>query len=762
MVYISIITTIVLSLVAVGFLLGFLRGWKKSLIRGCMILGSLIASIFLAPAISSWLLDKLVVGTSFVGFGLSVDMENIVGELVGDGAFVTDLFSATETTTDLTIALINVLMNVIAFLVIFVLLYLITLIIYWIVAIVMRVNDKKKADNLEEGEETKPETEEKGASYWWLKVLGGGIGILSSLMVCFVLLTPVFGVMNVCDKFLSTSEKQTASAVDTSSLVCGELYYTENETIGQVEGYIQKYAEIRGVYNKSFIGGFLNYTGINFVGKSTFNYLTNVNANGLKVNITNELVSLVSAYNIYKENFVENEFDLANNESLESVLDIYDIANESEIVQSYIEEFIPKFCERWIAGEKFLGIAMPIKGEFEPVAKEVLKVFNTTNTTRIQSNVEAIVGVIQVANNNDVIKDVREGQDLIDILTASDVLVKEAELQLASTPELKRAMPKIMQEFIEIAYAEIVGGNESFEQEELTNQEIDSINWKTEAESMQGLTSSLLSVFNAIDGNADVSVMAGELSNVGKAIDHARNSVILNKPFQKFIEGFVRSEQVKLSEDVKASLLKPIAAKNADGTENTDCKWFDETYSFETTFSAIGEAAKVAYSIVSGVGDLNLETLAGVLKDTLANDDFKSTINEIIESNAIQNMLGDNAAANVLTDMVDTVVNSANTEADIENAIAAGQEIVNIVNDATNGGKLTLAGETEEEKIVEANAIVEKIASSDIVLELINTSSSTQGVAKDLGGDAEILKQAINTNTNISAGDRLILQMLFA
>ena len=132
MVYISIITSIVMALVAVGFLLGFFRNWKKSLIRGCMILGSLIASIFLAPVVSSWLIDKFVVGTSFVGFGLSVDLENIVRDIVGDGEFVTDLFSATATTTDLTIALINVLMNIIAFLLIFLVLYVLTLIIYWI------------------------------------------------------------------------------------------------------------------------------------------------------------------------------------------------------------------------------------------------------------------------------------------------------------------------------------------------------------------------------------------------------------------------------------------------------------------------------------------------------------------------------------------------------------------------------------------------------------------------------------------------------
>ena len=256
--------------------------------------------------------------------------------------------------------------------------------------------------------------------------------------------------------------------------------------------------------------------------------------------------------------------------------------------------------------------------------------------------------------------------------------------------------------------------------------------------------------------------MAGQLSNVGKAIDNARDSAMLNKPFQTFIEGFVKSDKVKLSDDVKNSLLKPIAKKNLDGTDNIDCKWDDESYSFETTFAAIGEAAKVAQSILNGLGDVSIDSLSSLLKDAIKNEDFKDTINDIIDSDAITNMLGNNQAANVLTDMVSTIVNSAESDKDIDDAIAAGQEIVNLVNDAKNGGELKLSGSTQAEKEAAADKIVENIVGSDIVMDLLNGSgSSAQGVAKNLGGDAQILKDAISSNQNITNDQRAILNKLF-
>lgn len=751
--FISILTSVVLALLFVGFVLGFVRGWKKSLIRTSLVLASLLIAIFVAPVLASSITEKFVQGATFVGFGLNVDFEKVVADLVGDSVFANDLFSATGTTTSLATALLNVVLNVVTFLILFFSIFILSLIVYWIVVLVLHIKRKKDG-----------EAPIKTMSYWWLKVLGGGIGLVSSLLLCFVLLTPVFGVMNVCDKFLKTTESSSsASAVNVNSYVCGGLYYTEDETIGDVEGYIQKYAEIKKSYDKSFIGGFFNVTGVSSLGESTFNHLTNVSANGLELNVTNELVALIKTYNIYKENFVQGKFDLANNDSLDGVLQIYELADDSKIVKSYIEEFVPKFCERWLAGEKFLGISNPVKGEFEPLVREVLQVFNTTNSTRIKTNINAVVGAIKVANNNDVILNVREGKDLIEILSNNQTFVKEEVLQLTSTTELKYATPKILQTFIEIAYDKIVGGEVDFDDIQLTNQQIDAINWNVESALMQSLSNNVLEVYDAVNGSTDSSAMADQLTNVGEAIDDARASIVLSKHFQVFIEGFISSDKIKLNENVKASILKPIALKNADGTENADCKWNDEDYSFAVTFGAIGEAAKVAQSIVQGSGSVNLDSLSGLIKDAIGNENVKDTINNILENDAVKDMLGTDNSVQVVTDLLDGFVNNTATNEDVDKAIVAGQEIVNLVNNSKNGGELKLSGETETEKIASANKIVENIASSEVVMDLIDAqNSSLAGVSSDLGGDSDILKSAIDTNTNLTTEQKTILNKLFA
>ncbi len=756
--YIAIASYALIAIMVIGFFIGFCRNMKKSLIRTIFILVSLLAGVFLAPVLSNFLIDKFIQGTSFVGFGQNVDLQVLVKDLIGDGEIASDLFSSTTTTTNLTIAFINLVMNIVAFLAIFLVLYLLTLIVYWIVSICISVKNRKRK---KQGEFIK--------APWWHRLVGGLFGTIGSLMFFFVLLTPVFGIMNVCDEFVKAGETSaSASAVNTNSLVCGTMYETEDSAIGQFEGYIEQYAQIKEDIDNAFIGKFFNYSGVGALGKTTFNYLTNVKANGLKVNLTNEFVAVVGVYNIYKENFVKNNFDLSNNDSLDAIIEIYDIANDSNIVKSYIEEFVPKFCTRWSNGEKFLGIAMPIDGEFEPVVKEMLGVFTTTNSTRIQSNVEAIIGVLKVANNNGVIVSVRENKDLITILSERDTLVKEEILQLSSTPELRTAMPKIIQEFLGVAYKEVVGGDEDFTDSVLTNQEIDAINWQTEAEAFQGLTTSVLNVYNGIKDNSDSSAMIDQLENIGDAIDNARLSDILKKPFKKFIVGYVRSDNINLGEDVKDSLLAPI---EGDSDKQIESMWDNNNYKFKTTFATIGKTAKVAQTIVSGDGNVDISTLSGVLKDVIATEGAKETITTIIESSVVKEMVGDNKSAQVMTEVLTTFVEKLETEEDVDKALTAGQEIVNIVDNVLNNKEFEIIpvdGQTKEQA---TDNILTNIASSDALMTLIdeNTSALSGIIPKDaedpennVQTDFEYLQERIDEHEGLTAEQKAILSKLFA
>lgn len=739
--FIAIITSICLTLIFIGFLIGFLRSWKKSLVRFGILLGSLLIALFISPLIVSKLMSKFVSGNTFSAFGITLNFDEIASNIIKEENIVSDLMAANSTTMKLATSLMHVALNVIGFLLTFLVLALISLLVYWIVVLIIRARRKKEGVQVE-----------KNASYWWLKVLGGGIGTLSMFLICFVILTPVFGVMNVCDKFLEDSNKN-AKAVAVTTYVSADLYYTEDDSIGNIEGYIKKYAEIREKYNKSFVGKTFNGLGISKLGTATFNRLTNVTTDGLHLNVTNELVSLISAYNIYKENFIAKEFDIKNNESLDAVLELYEISNESEIVESYMKELIPKLCSRWIEDEAFLGIEMPIKGDYAPLAKHILKVFNSSNTTRLENNVKTLVGVMKVANNNGFIEAVQNNTDIVDYLSSNDTFVEDAILQLSSTNEFRHSMPDILCSFTEIMYDTVVGGDATFEKEVLTNEEIDKLNWNNEANLLQGIVSSTLDVYNATKDSSNSDVMADQLVNVGVIIDNAKESKLIAKPFRVFVNGFVNSGNFKLKDEIKTKVSTAI-----------NDHWNDSDYSFETMFGTLQETIKVTQAIASGNGSVDLNDLSGVLNSAIKDKNVKDTLLDTLQSDIVGDIAGEDDSAKVMTEMLETFI--TNTKEDtLEKDIAAGQEVVDLVNASKNNAnnELVLEGITTAEKQAEADEIVKTIANSQVVVDmLVAEDSSVKTMTQGLkGSDVNLLLNSIENNETLTGPEKEALAKLF-
>jgi len=738
---IAIVTSVCLALIFIGFLIGFLRSWKKSLVRFGILLGCLLIALFIAPLIVSKLMSKFVDGNTFSAFGITLDFEKIASDLIKENNVVSDLMAANSTTMKLATSLMHVVLNVLGFLLTFFILALLSLIVFWIVNLIIGARRKKNGVQVE-----------KNASYWWLKVLGGGIGTLSMFLICFVILTPVFGVMNVCDKFLEDSQ-DSAKAVAVSTYVSADLYYTDNDSIGNIEGYIKKYADLRERYNKSFVGKTFNGLGISKLGTATFNRLTNVTTDGLHLNVTNELVSLISAYNIYKENFVAKEFDITNNDSLDAVLELYEISNESEIVESYMKELIPKFCSRWIADEAFLGIEMPVKGEYAPLAKHVLKVFNTANTTRLESNVKTLVGVMKVANNNGLIEAIQNDTDVVDYLSGNDTFVGDAVVQLSSTNEFRHSMPDILCSFTEIMYDTVVGGDATFEKEVLTNEQIDKLNWQNEADLLQGIVSSTLDVYNATKDSSNSDVMADQLVNVGVIIDNAKESKLVSKPFKVFIDGFINSSNFKLKDEIKTKVSTSINEH-----------WNDQDYSFEVMFGTLQETIKVTQAIASGNGSVDLNDLSGVLNSAIKDQNVKDTLLDTLQSDIVGDVAGEDDSAKVMTEMLETFV--TNTKEDtLDKDIAAGQEVVDLVNASKNNAnnELVLKGTTTEEKQADADEIVKTIANSQVVVDmLVAEDSSVKTMTQGLkGNDVNLLLNSIEKNETLTDTEKTALAKLF-
>lgn len=745
----------IIGLLVIGFLIGVWRGWKKSLARFIALLVILLIAIFLTPVISSAIINACTDGTTISIFGFTYDFQELVSSIAGSSEGLGEIVAADGTTTELAFALMNVAVNVVLFVAMFLVLSLLALFVHFIVFLVLRSKAKKNGTL----------TAKKAAN----RLIGGGIGFFSMIIICFTFLIPVFGVMNICNTFITDEkggESANASVLTSSSAqnyLGANLYYTEDENIGTVETYVETYAKIKENYDKSPMGAVFNALGISKLGSISFNYLTSVKSGDLEVNVTNEIVSVIKVYNEYKETFVANKFDITNNNSVDGIISIYDVATTSKIVQSYIIELLPKLCENWSNGEAFLGIEPPVSGEMTQMFNHVLEIFKTDDINRISNNLKAVMSVVKVANNNNLISTIQAGNvDVMEFLADNETFVKDAIIQLSTTPELRSNLPIIINDALAIGYKSVVGEDASFSGGNLTSEEIAAINWNSEAEVFQKLVNTLLSVFENLqdDGSASESSnqMLNELSSIGEAIDLSRNSVILSDPMKEFITGFINTENVSLSLDIKSQI-----------NGNINNYWASETYSFKAMFRTIQETASLVDKMTSDPENVTLENIKDTLVTVAGSQEMKDTIKDLIGSDIVDELVPEEykETASAVTEMFGTFIDEITPEK-IEQDIAAADEIINIINVSQNhGGNLTL-GETEEEKKQAANNLVETIANSSAVMavvDAVNTStdaSAIKDVVNSLGGDVTYIQDALESEElNISAEAKDALANLF-
>ncbi len=752
--FIAVSTTVFFAILAIGLLFGMFRGWIRSLVRfGCVLL-SLLVAVLVAPGLSAAFLKTNADGTTLKLFSFTIDFEKLLGSVSEGGLDFAELFASGSATNELALSLMNIVVNIVLFLAIFLIIWLVSLFVYWIVLLIIKIKTRHDEKIVE-----------RNSKYWWLKVLSCFIGVIGSIGICFVVLIPVFGVMNVCDGFLTeeTTDEKTANAVSSNNFVCGNLYYTEDKNIGQIESYIQTYAELKGEYDASFLGNFLNFTGLSKAGSATFERLTTVKQGGLKLNFTDEFVQIIKVYNLYKDVFVKQKFDYTNNEHIDALVTLYEEAVKSAIVENYVVELVPKMSEAWSSGEKFLGIANPISGSWSAVVKDTLVVFKIDNINRISQNFTAVANAIKVANHYNALTSLKNNVTVEDILDQNDGLIKDEVLVLTSTNELRENISIILNDAFEILYTQVVGEEKDFGENVLTTEEIRNLNqsngWVNEANNIQITVNKLFDVYGVVKNDGSSNALINQLQNIGAAIDGARGSKLINKPFKQFITGFI-TKKVNLKEETKTEILNAI-----------NNNWDKAGYSYEKMFKAIQDAAIVAQKLNNvATGDVSLGDLSGALKDIISNDDVKGTVADILSKDIISNMVKeeDKATAEVATDVLEKLVTSDKVNNDTLDAdIKAGEQIINVVNDVKkNDGKLDL-GETAPEKQNNADKMIADISASEGIMELAkeSTESGTGSAITDFtknvsAEDKAILEISINNSNNDDASKQ-VLKNLF-
>lgn len=731
----GLVTSVFFGLIFIGLFLGFFRGWKKSLIRTCVLIGCVILSIIFSPVISRFFMSKITDGTKLTLFSQTLDLEDMLNNMVKGADFGT-LFSEGSVTNELILSAANIIVNLFVFFSLFIVLDILSLIVYWIVCIVLKFKGREDAEESEENSENKDGEKkpkavtevERDGKYWGLKALSAFIGLLGSMVITFVMMIPVFGVMDVCSGLVQEQQQEeTASAANLNSYVSAGLYYTEDDKIGKIEGYIEKYADLKESYDSSFFGKTMKYTGIGKLGTKVFARLTTVKQGSLKVDLADEFVAITQTYNLYKDIFVKDKLDLSDNKDIEALNKLYDEAVESEIIKEYIVELVPQMVEKWANDEKFLGLKNPVAGDWKDVVNASMTVFKVESISRITNNFKAYTTLLITANNYGVVDEIEDKKKIEDILLENDTFIKSEILVLTSTVELRENVSIILNEAFEVLYKEIVGEEKDFASNRLTLSEIATINknngWTNEAENIQNAVNEMLKVYEVVKVDSSSQALSDELENVGVSIDFARKSKLISKPFKTFIYGFVDKKiDIDDTDGAKAELL-----------ENIETKWEDETFSYQKTYKTIQEATNVAKDIVSGDGGVSLDALAPAIKDIIEDGGSKDVVAGIIEKDLISEMVGkdDKATADVLSDILETFVTNEKVTSDtIDGDIKAGDTVVKIVDNVKNNDGDLKLGETEAERNASADQIVSDLVTSEGMMDtLAESANSADGSA---------------------------------
>lgn len=753
---INIISLACLGLIIFGFCLGFFRSLKKSMTRFIMLTISLIVAIIMAPVLANYLVNTFVTGYSFNGFGLNIDFKELVKGMTSTENLISEIFSI-KATENLVASIMTLAISVSSFFVIFSGCMILTLIVFWIAFLIIHLVNRKKMDYEQK------RAKNKSIAY---RFAGGVFGILSSVVLCFLISVPVFGIMNICDQFLVEQQSENVNAVNANNLVSGQLFYKEDSSIGSVEGYVEKYAHLKKEIDDSVLGKITNTLGISTLGKTTFDYVTTVEQNGLKLSLTNEIVTVIKVYNSYKAGFIENQLNLADKQSVDKSLDsielIYQQANNSTIVKSYLIELIPKFREKWIAGETYLGIEFPVKGEYEDLALIIIdKGFDTYSLTEINNNVEALIDVARIANESNLIQAINDNIDIFEFIKKDDTnLIKNIFIELSQS-KFGNALPELIENVVKIAYDLAINTDDILTKEEINNifSDVDNdlpdtIDWNVEGENLQKLIQSIFGIVDVFYNNeSDADVIINNIDRLGIVIENARKSVFSNH-FKLLVEEMIDN---KIDSDILGTdVMNVLKAKLKSNWNNND-------FDFESMFKTLKQTALLAQNLTINSDNMSSQNLDNIMNNletvvsgVISNEQTKETLKDIINKNVIEGFIPEEYTdtIDVVKDMVVSFIDNTNTET-IKEDIAAGKEIINIVNISVNSGEFSLIDDllTKEQK---AEEIVKILTNSDAIMKVIdiandqeNSSNELQQMAKNIEGeDINILKEAIR-NFNI-------------
>lgn len=651
----AIIASAALLILIIGFLIGFARGYQRSLLGLVITLVCAVVAFFLAPVITNAVLEFHI--NAKVNGVLAVTVKDFIIEIIKSISYVGEAIQASPTLADLVIVLPSLICNVVVFVVGFLLIKLVLWLVLYL-PIALTVFSKKRLENKNK-----------------IKLLGGGIGAVTSLIFLAVLMVPVFGVVSVTNEMNTDTTLANVTRNYEYVLASDSSAETEDESAGikELNQITNEVTEYTNAFNNIWVVRIYKAIGIGSLSESAFKHLTTGEANGVKVNVTEEMQNFVKAIP-----YVNKLADSSNKIDAKFVTNVRELSNnilQSDTITTVSSEIINYVSNKWSDGEKAFGVKMPEVEDKEMInvliSNSVENMAQTTKAT-LKKDVNAIIDVLDVLVEKDVLETINkenlEADEVISLLGDSEKGVMKNIVQVMSRSSvLKDVLPDFINVGLDYFYESIGVKTEDkayywydgAQKKEVTQTNAYSaeysnywaltsndINWDDEAENIQNILGGLCDIYTTYqndyvkynedkpdDQKRDLMDVI-DFAKFGQIFDEIRASQLFanqtdgagkNGPGKKVYAGLlynkmlssITSVSVTSGSDTITIAEKLLAEYSSEGEENNTA--------VQTSFGQVDHMIKVAKSVANMT---STTTTTDLIENPPSQEDIKELLKD--------------------------------------------------------------------------------------------------------------------------------------
>ena len=743
----SLIPTIVLSLfllcIIVGFVFGWCRGFSKALLRFIIVVAVSVLAFFVVPAITTAVLKM-----DISKFNINIDGVQVLtlGELVSDLLakipFMEDLIQSSPTFEAVITLAPQIIVNVVLFVLFFFLFKWVSMIIYWIFAGIFFSKKKLKDKDRH-------------------KFVGAVIGAVQGLIVALVVMIPVFGMVETTRPVVEAMKVEQSAPANQNSF--NEVYVADDsnnsnnsnsqtiDQLSQVGNEASKYIE---VFDKTWIVKVFSTLKLKDLSVSMFDYLTTVENKSLKVSLRKEVNTIAKVYP-HVAPLLEGTIDLEQAQTYESLHGAIDELYESKIVSGIVEEIVPVAAARWLDGERFCDFSRPNLGDasMNKMFNALLLNLSTSDGASLKVDLLTTVDIMKELGKSGLIKCFMDNGDIMEVLTLpknDDLISNIIDIALESST-IKAILPDLLNVAMNKVYVAFNLSNIP----EIVAPE--TINWDTEKVILKNIFSNTFNIYKDIENGKQESKTALECVNfgsLGHVFDDLRRSVLFGPSSLSFMNSLLESDFLVGTD---SSILE--AFKN-----ELISIWANDSISMADTFVSLHEAIVLAKDLQSNATDFNTENLGQIIESLASNEGLKTTVNKLLEDKTVLQNLGlDEQTAGVVSETISSVINhDYETSGDIKTEIKAVQEVFDVANKVINAGE-----EKVELDQTETTTLINSIASSTVIKDKLIAENSEVGnlnFAENLSEDTKTnLINSIDAieEAQLDADAKLALKNLF-